>query len=98
MVLWSDSKNVEKIHPEIYMISDEGQELFAEDLIEESSERGMIKVKGNGLEAQFLKDRKAVDQVEVDYFLVNVAHGESKHGNLSYLNDLLFPICNRPLV
>ena len=32
----------------------------------------------NQLYTQFLKDAKPVDKVEVDYFLVNVAMGQSK--------------------
>ncbi len=95
MVLRSDSKNAENVHPEVYMVSDEGQELVVEGLVHESEKRGYLKVKGDGAQAQFLKDSKTVDEVEVDYFLVNVAHGQSKHGNLSYLNDLAFPFCNR---
>jgi hypothetical protein len=48
MVLRSDSKNAENVHPEVYMVSDEGQELVVEGLVHESEKRGYLKVKGDG--------------------------------------------------
>ena len=37
-----------------------------------------------------------MDKIEVDFFLVNVNHGQPKNENFDIMNNLNFPVENRP--
>lgn len=37
-----------------------------------------------------------MDQIEVDFFLVNVSNGQPKNENFDIMNNIEFPVENRP--
>ena len=43
----------------------------------------------------FLYQGKNVDQIEPDFFIVNVAHGQPKNTKFNILNGIDFPVSNR---
>ena len=80
------------------MVSDEGQSLIRDKLIMQSMDGKKLKVKkinNKHFQTKFLYKGKLVEEIEPDFFIVNVAHGQSKHDRFKILNNNYFPPANR---
>lgn len=91
--------NEEGVNPEVYMISDQGQSLVRDQVIESPESRKFLKIKKderNKFSPKFLYQGKDVDQIEPDFFIVNVAHGQPLNNKFNVLLNYDFPTANRP--
>ena len=80
------------------MISDQGQSLVRDKLIEPSDSRKFLRIKNansNRFSPKFLYQGKNVKDVEPDFFIVNVAHGKPKNTKFNIMNNSDFPKANR---
>lgn len=79
IVLRADNNNNNEVKPEVYMVSDECQSLIRDDLIKEGDTRKLLKIKKpeqqKNFSTKFLYNGKIVEEIEPDFFIVNVAHG-----------------------
>ncbi len=98
IVLRSDYKNNNQVTPEVYMVSDECQSLIRDNLVEVKDSRKYLhikKPKDSRFQTKFLQKGKMVDNVETDFFIVNIAHGYPKDNKFTILNDNGFLPANR---
>lgn len=98
LVLRADNENGNTVKPEVYMVSDELQSLIRDELIDEPDSRKFLKIKkpkNSKFTTKFLTKGKLCDKVEPDFFIVNVAHGQSKNVQFNVLNNQDFPPANR---
>lgn len=79
IVLRANNEKNNEVTPEVYMVSDEFQSLVRDDLIKDSDDRKLLKMKkpsdNKNFGTKFLYNGKLVEQIEPDFFIVNVAHG-----------------------
>lgn len=83
---------------EVYMVSDQGQRLAADGLLERGESRQFLKVRAaeqTGYAPKFLYQGKNVEQIEPDFFIVNVAHGQPLSTQFNVLRAADFPAVNR---
>ena len=86
------------VAPEVYMVSDQGQQLVADALLERTDSRKFLKVRAaekTGYAPKFLYLGRNVEQVEPDFFIVNVAHGQPLSARFNVLQSYDFPAANR---
>lgn len=98
VVLRADNDNGNIVKPEVYMVSDEMQSLVRDRLIDEPESRKFLRIKkpeNSEFMTKFLLKGKLCEKVEPDFFIVNVAHGQSKHVRFNVLNNEGFPPANR---
>lgn len=91
--------NEQGVSPEVYMISDQGQSLVRDQIIESPESRKFLKIKKdekNKFSPKFLYMGKNVDQIEPDFFIVNVSYGQPKSNRCNVLVNADFPPANRP--
>lgn len=91
--------NDKGVNPETYMISDQGQSLVRDQLIEAPEERKYLKVRKNeqsGFSPKFLYQNSQVEKIEPDFFLVNIASGQPKSNKFNVLTNYDFLPENRP--
>lgn len=90
--------NEQGVSPEVYMISDQGQSLVRDQIIEAPESRKFLKIKKdekNKFTPKFLYQGKDVDQIEPDFFIVNVSYGQPKSNKFNVLLNSDFPPANR---
>ncbi len=58
----------------------------------------MKKPDNTAFQTKFLYKGKLMESIEPDFFIVNVAHGQSKHNRFKMLNNNYFPPANRGYV
>lgn len=99
IVLRCDNEKGSSVMPEVYMVSDQGQSLVRDKLVDEPDTRKHLKIKkqkNNQFNTKFFYQKKAVDKIDPDFFIVNVAHGQPKNTKFNILDNTNFPAANRP--
>lgn len=98
IVMRCDAEKNNQVTPEVYMISDQCQSLIRDHLIETPSNPKTLKIKqakNNSFTTNFLYQGKTVDEIEPDFFIVNVAHGQPKNTLHNILDNTDFQVANR---
>lgn len=98
IVLRCDAANNNQVTPEVYMVSDECQSLVRDQLIEEPDNPKTLKIKqakDHSFTTKFFYQGKTVEEIELDFFIVNVAHGQPKNTVHNVLDNTDFPVANR---
>eukprot|EP01017_Pseudomicrothorax_dubius_P033291 TRINITY_DN4451_c0_g1_i3.p1 TRINITY_DN4451_c0_g1~~TRINITY_DN4451_c0_g1_i3.p1 ORF type:complete len:336 (-),score=77.01 TRINITY_DN4451_c0_g1_i3:127-1134(-) len=84
--------------PDVYMLSDQGQALERDNILEDSDKRKMVKIR-TPREGEILPtviaQGKSSTYVEPEFFIVNVAHGAPKNNNYATIKHSDFPVENR---
>lgn len=89
----------EDVGIECYMISDQGQALERDNVFGNSEDRKLIKLRETGpddMVPTILTQGKGVKEIEPEFFIVSLAHGQPQHGkdyNILKIHD--FPAKNR---
>ncbi|CAK63271.1 unnamed protein product (macronuclear) [Paramecium tetraurelia] len=102
VVLRTKKDNPDEVVPEVYMVSDQGQQLEQDGIFQNSERRKVLQVREakNELDVlpSFVYNGKSVKEFEPDFFIVNVAHGYNPNSNYSILKLYDFPVENRSVV
>lgn len=98
IVLRCDQEKNNQVTPEVYMVSDQGLSLVRDGLVGEPEDRKHLKIKeqkDNRFQTKFFYQKKMVDKIDPDFFIVNVAHGEPRNTNHNILDNTGFTPANR---
>ena len=98
IVLRCDAAKNNQVAPEVYMISDQCQSLVRDQLIDQPDNPKTLRIKqakDHSFNTNFLYQGKTVDEIEPDFFIVNVAHGQPKNTLHNILDNTDFQVANR---
>jgi nuclear protein localization protein 4 homolog len=99
VVLRPKKDNPEEVIPEVYMVSDQFQQLEMDEVFTESGRRKVLQVRqslhSTDIIPNFIYEGKSVSEFEPDFFIVNVAHGYSPNSSYNIIKLYDFPVENR---